>query len=113
MRDVLVVLPRRLSGAQVADQVPVGFDKVRYDSIAGKCSCAKGDPVIEVRLSADDVAIRIGVFSDTVCAWGAAGVTSTNRVNLRWNLQVAEVGVWGRRGGYATAAVRRRVGKCA
>lgn len=55
--------------------------------------------VTEPWLSADDIAIHLGVTKDSVYAWIGNKGMPAHRVGRLWKFQASEVDTWVRRGG--------------
>ena len=54
-------------------------------------------------LSADDIALHLGVTKDTVYAWIADKAMPAHKVGRLWKFQATEVDEWVRRGGAAVS----------
>lgn len=57
--------------------------------------------VAEPRLSADDIAARLGVTKDTVYTWIAEKAMPAHKIGRLWKFQASEIDDWVRRGGAA------------
>lgn len=55
----------------------------------------------EPRLSADDIAARLGVTKDTVYTWIAEKAMPAHKIGRLWKFQASEIDDWVRRGGAA------------
>lgn len=64
-------------------------------------------------LSADDIAIHLGVTKDSVYAWIANKGMPAHRVGRLWKFQASEVDVWVRRGDGDTGSQAENVSKAA
>lgn len=53
-------------------------------------------------LSADEIAVHLGVSKDTVYAWISAQQMPAHKVGRLWKFQVSEVDEWVRQGGAST-----------
>lgn len=54
-------------------------------------------------LSADDIAVHLGVTKDTVYAWIAQRGMPAHRISRLWKFQTGEVDEWVRSGGAASS----------
>ncbi|MEU0772116.1 helix-turn-helix domain-containing protein [Streptomyces albogriseolus] len=59
-------------------------------------------------LSADDIAVHLGVTKDTVYAWIAEKRMPAHKVGRLWKFQTSEVDEWVRSGGAAGDSERTR-----
>lgn len=57
--------------------------------------------VAEPWLSADDIAVHLGVTKDTVYTWIAEKAMPAHKVGRLWKFQASEIDDWVRRGGAA------------
>jgi excisionase family DNA binding protein len=58
-------------------------------------------------LSADDIAVHLGVSKDTVYAWITSRGMPAHKVGRLWKFQASEVDHWVRQGGASTQEDRR------
>lgn len=57
--------------------------------------------VSEPWMSADDIAVHLGITKDTVYTWIAEKAMPAHKVARLWKFQASEVDAWVRRGGAA------------
>lgn len=88
---------RRLRKRRTLCTVVIRSDSVKLGPI-GFIRCTVG-PVTEPWLSADDIAIHLGVTKDSVYAWIANKGMPAHRVGRLWKFQASEVDTWVRGGG--------------
>jgi len=62
--------------------------------------------VPEPWLSADDIAVHLGVTKDTVYAWIAEKGMPAHKIGRLWKFQTSEIDDWVRRGGAAASDER-------
>lgn len=64
-------------------------------------------PVAEPWISADDIAVHLGIAKDTVYTWIAEKGMPAHRIGRLWKFQVSEVDDWVRGNGEAAASQNR------
>lgn len=63
-------------------------------------------PVPEPWLSADDIAVHLGITKDTVYTWIAEKAMPAHKIGRLWKFQISEVDDWVRGDGAATDTER-------